>query len=41
MAERTRLKESRLRELDALTSPEVRAALEQAGVTLSGYREIA
>ena len=39
-AMRTRLKESRRRELEALTSPEVRAALEQAGVQLSGYREI-
>ena len=40
-AARTRLKESRQRELDALTSPEVRAALEQAQVSLSAYREIA
>jgi len=40
-AARTRLKESRQRELDALTSPEVRSALEEAGVRLSGYREIA
>jgi chitin disaccharide deacetylase len=39
-AARTRLKESRRRELDALTSPEVRRALEEAGVKLSGYREL-
>jgi len=39
-AARTRLKESRQRELDALTSPEVRAALQEAQVRLSGYREI-
>jgi len=36
----TRLKESRRRELDALTSPEVRAALEQSGVQLARYREV-
>lgn len=40
-AARTRLKESRQRELEALTSAEVRAALEEAGVRLSGYRNIA
>lgn len=39
-ASRTRLKESRRRELDALTSPEVRAALEESGVTLTRYAEI-
>jgi len=39
-AARTRLKESRQKELDALTSPEVRAALQEAQVRLSGYREI-
>lgn len=38
---RTRLKESRAVELAALTSPEVRAALDAAGVTLSGYRALA
>jgi predicted glycoside hydrolase/deacetylase ChbG (UPF0249 family) len=37
-AARTRLKESRRRELDALTSPEVRAALEESGVTR--YRDL-
>ena len=36
-AARTRLKESRRRELDALISPEVRAALLDANVTLSKY----
>ena len=35
---RTRLKESRERELRALTSPEVRAALEESGVELMNYR---
>ena len=39
-AARTRLKESRRRELDALTSPEVRAALEESGVTLARYRDL-
>jgi predicted glycoside hydrolase/deacetylase ChbG (UPF0249 family) len=39
-AARTRLKESRRRELDALTSPEVRAAIEESGVTLARYGEI-
>ena len=39
-AARTRLKESREKELRALTSPEVRAALEQAGVELVSYREL-
>jgi predicted glycoside hydrolase/deacetylase ChbG (UPF0249 family) len=34
----TRLKESRKRELDALTSPEVRQALSDAKVTLGSYR---
>ena len=37
-AARTRLKDSRQRELEALTSPEVRAALEESGVKLSCYR---
>jgi len=36
---RTRLKESRKQELDALTSTQVRAALEEANVTLGNYRE--
>jgi predicted glycoside hydrolase/deacetylase ChbG (UPF0249 family) len=35
--ERTRLKESRERELEALTAPEVRAAAERNGVELVGY----
>lgn len=35
---RTRLKESRERELRALTSPEVRTALEESGVKLVNYR---
>jgi predicted glycoside hydrolase/deacetylase ChbG (UPF0249 family) len=39
-ASRTRLKESRRRELDALTSPEVRAAVRESGVTLTRYAEI-
>lgn len=38
-ATRTRLKESRRRELDALTSPEVRAALEESKVKLTRYPE--
>lgn len=37
----TRLKESRERELQALTSPEVRAALQEAGVQLATYRDLA
>jgi len=36
----TRLKESRQRELDALTSGEVRAAIEESNVTLARYSEI-
>jgi chitin disaccharide deacetylase len=36
----TRLKESRRRELDALTSPEARAALEESNVALTRYVEI-
>jgi chitin disaccharide deacetylase len=36
----TRLKESRRRELDALTSPEVRAALEESSVKLTRYRDL-
>jgi predicted glycoside hydrolase/deacetylase ChbG (UPF0249 family) len=39
-AARTRLKESRRRELDALTSAEVRAAIQESGVTLARYEEI-
>ena len=39
-ATRTRLKESRRRELDALVSPEVRAALEESGVKLTRYRDL-
>lgn len=38
---RTRLKESRRRELDALVSAEVRAALEESGVRLVDYRGLA
>jgi predicted glycoside hydrolase/deacetylase ChbG (UPF0249 family) len=40
MAARTRLKESRRRELDALTSAEVRHAIEESNVTLARYPEI-
>jgi predicted glycoside hydrolase/deacetylase ChbG (UPF0249 family) len=39
-AARTRLKESRRRELDALTSAEVRAAIQESGVTLARYGDI-
>ncbi len=39
-AARTRLKESRERELRALTSPEVRAALAESGVELVSYRSL-
>src|SRR5579883_1365444 len=39
-AARTRLKESRERELRALTSPAVRAAVDEAGVKLASYREL-
>ena len=39
-ATRTRLKDSRRRELDALTSHEVRNALEESNVTLARYPEI-
>jgi chitin disaccharide deacetylase len=39
-ASRTRLKESRRRELDALVSPEVRSALEESGVKLARYRDL-
>lgn len=35
---RTRLKESRQRELEALTSPAVKTAVQAAGVVLTGYR---
>jgi predicted glycoside hydrolase/deacetylase ChbG (UPF0249 family) len=37
-AARTRLKESRERELAALTSPDTRRALEECGVDLVDYR---
>jgi len=36
----TRLKESRRRELEALTAPEVKEALEAAGVELVNYRQL-
>jgi len=39
-ASRTRLKESRQRELDALTSAEVRQAVQESNVTLARYTEI-
>jgi predicted glycoside hydrolase/deacetylase ChbG (UPF0249 family) len=39
-AARTRLKESRQRELDALISPEVRAAVDESGVKLARYRDL-
>jgi predicted glycoside hydrolase/deacetylase ChbG (UPF0249 family) len=39
-AARTRLKESREEELRALTAPEVRAALSDAGVTLANFRDL-
>jgi predicted glycoside hydrolase/deacetylase ChbG (UPF0249 family) len=39
-AARTRLKESRRRELDALTSSQVRQAIEESSVTLARYAEI-
>lgn len=34
----TRLKESRVRELEALTSPRIRRLIEEQGITLTGYR---
>jgi predicted glycoside hydrolase/deacetylase ChbG (UPF0249 family) len=37
---RTRLKESRERELEALVSSEVRDAIERHGIRLAGYREL-
>lgn len=40
LATRTRLKESRRRELDALVSPEVRDAVAVAGVKLTRYRDL-
>jgi chitin disaccharide deacetylase len=40
MATRTRLRESRQREVEALTSAAVRRALEESNVTLTQYREI-
>ncbi|HEY2844322.1 MAG TPA: ChbG/HpnK family deacetylase [Bryobacteraceae bacterium] len=39
-AARTRLKESREEELRALTAPEVRTALREAGVTLASFRDL-
>lgn len=39
-AARTRLKESRERELRALTSSEVRAAIDECGIRLAGYRDL-
>jgi predicted glycoside hydrolase/deacetylase ChbG (UPF0249 family) len=36
----TRLKESREHELEALTAPEVRAAIEAHGVRLAGFRDL-
>jgi predicted glycoside hydrolase/deacetylase ChbG (UPF0249 family) len=39
-ATRTRLKESRERELEALVAPEVRAALTSEGICLLSYREL-
>ena len=39
-AARTRLKDSRRRELDALTSPEVREAIQHSGVKLTRYRDL-
>jgi chitin disaccharide deacetylase len=39
-AARTRLKESREEELRALTAPEVRTALGEAGVTLTSFRDL-
>lgn len=39
-AARTRLKESRVRELRALTSPLVRSAVQEAGVELIDYRHL-
>jgi predicted glycoside hydrolase/deacetylase ChbG (UPF0249 family) len=39
-AARTRLKESREQELRALTAPEARAALRDAGVELVSYRDL-
>jgi predicted glycoside hydrolase/deacetylase ChbG (UPF0249 family) len=38
MHARTRLKESRQRELEALTAPAVKTAVQAAGVQLTGYR---
>ncbi len=40
LAARTRLKDSRERELRALTAPEVRAALVETGVQLSGFGQL-
>jgi len=40
LSARTRLKESRRQELDALTNPQVRAALEESNVKLTRYRDL-
>jgi predicted glycoside hydrolase/deacetylase ChbG (UPF0249 family) len=37
---RTRLKESRQAELEALTAEEARAALDRAGIELVNYRQL-
>ena len=37
---RTRLKESRQAELEALTAPEARAAIERSGIELASYRQL-
>lgn len=39
-AARTRLKESRQRELEALTAPETLRAVKEAGIQLMGYRQL-
>ncbi len=39
-AARTRLRESRERELEALRAPEVKAALRENGIHLAGYRQL-
>jgi predicted glycoside hydrolase/deacetylase ChbG (UPF0249 family) len=39
-AARTRLKESREQELRALTSPEVRACIQECGIQLTSYRDL-
>ena len=40
-AARTRLKESREQELRALTSPEVKQAIQEGGIRLTNYRSLA